>query len=210
MQPTMRALQFQDRLHREFQSRRQINPRYSLRAFAAFLGADHSTLSQVLRGRRSVPLRQLRRWGKNLGIPSEEIAAYIAAQYVPHPSIRERQEQLRHWTSEALAIMNHPTHWQLVRLSQRPEFRPDCRWVAKQIGVSIDEVHIALSRLLQLRLLQIGRTARWEVLLTGSERISEDHFRKLALTRVRERAAAYGVQLGRFPRKGAADQKGHF
>jgi hypothetical protein len=193
----MGGFPFQDRLKRELGNRRQTNPRYSLRAFAAFLGADHSTVSQVLRGKRSLPVTQLRRWSKKLGIPSEEIAAYVAAQYVPGPSITKRQEQLRHWTGEALAIMNNRAHWQIVRLSQLNGFRADCRWVAKEIGINVDEVNVVLSRLLRLRLLQIGSSGHWKIPLPGGERSSEAQFRKRALIRVREQAAEYGVDLCR-------------
>jgi hypothetical protein len=200
---TMVGLQFQDRLKREFGDRRKTNPRYSLRAFAAFLGGDHSTVSQVLRGERSVPLRQLRSWAKKLGIPCEEVAAYVAALHVPDRSITKRQEQLRHWTSEALAIMNDRSHWQIVRLSQTARFRPDCRWVAEETGVSVDEVNLALSRLLRLRLLKIGSSGHWEVLNCGH--ISEPEFRKLALIRVRQQAAEYGVEPLSFRRKAATE-----
>src|SRR5271168_1005637 len=43
---------FRAKLAEQFEARRERNPRYSLRAFAAFLGADHSTLSRILRGAR--------------------------------------------------------------------------------------------------------------------------------------------------------------
>jgi transcriptional regulator with XRE-family HTH domain len=96
--------QFQARLLQELESRRKTNPRYSLRAFAAFLETDHSTLSQVLRGKRRVPVSNLRQWGRKLGLTKEEVAAYIAAEHVPPDETIGRQERLRHWSAEALAI----------------------------------------------------------------------------------------------------------
>ena len=47
-------MRFQSILADEFARRRGANPRYSLRAFAAYLGMEHSTLSQLLRGRRPI------------------------------------------------------------------------------------------------------------------------------------------------------------
>src|SRR3954468_19740013 len=69
---------FRNRLQREFDQRRQANERYSLRAFAAFLGTDHSTLSQILRSQRPLPLTRMRSWAKKLGLDSETTAAYVA------------------------------------------------------------------------------------------------------------------------------------
>ena len=198
----MSGFEFRDRLTQELGKRRQVNPRYSLRAFATFLGADHSTVSQVLRGQRRVPVALLRQWGKRLGLMAEEVAAYVAVEHVPDPTITKRQEELRHWTAEALAIMKDQTPWQIVRISRMPGFRPDCRWIAKQLGVSMDEVNMALSRLLRLRLLKIERPRQWKVSV-GRNSVSEAEFHKCALIRVRELAADYGVKLGRTSRKSA-------
>jgi transcriptional regulator with XRE-family HTH domain len=45
---------------------------------AAFLGAGHSTLSQVLRGTRRATVAQLRAWSRKLAITPGEIAVYLA------------------------------------------------------------------------------------------------------------------------------------
>jgi len=186
--------QFEEKLKRELAARRQRNPRYSLRAFATFLETNHSTLSQIFRNKRRIPVRQLRSWGKKLGMTAEEVAAFVAAQHVPEPSTVRRQEQLRHWTAEALAIVNDRCHWKIIQLTRSRGFQADCRWVARQLEVSVDQVNVALSRLLRLRLLAIEPVGRWECLL-GREEFTEAAFTKRALVRVRELAAEDGVEL---------------
>lgn len=190
----MSGAEFQSRLKSEFDARRLKNPRYSLRAFAAFLEADHSTLSQILRGRRPVPAGQVRKWGKNLGMAREEVAMYVASLHVPEDTVVRRQEQLRHWTAEALAIVADRTHWRMVELTRTRGFKPDCRWIAEQVGVGVDEINVALSRLLRLRLLAIGSRGRWRGLDDVTE-MSEAQFQRHALVRVRELAAEDGVAL---------------
>lgn len=197
--------EFRDWLFQELEKRRQVNPRYSLRAFATLLGTDHSTVSQVLRGKRRVPVAVLRRWGKRLGLTAEEVAAYVAIEHVPDASITKRQEELRHWTAEALAIMKDQTHWQIVRISQMSGFRPDCRWIAKQLGVSVDAVNVSLSRLLRLRLLKIERPHQWRVSV-GRNTVSRAEFHKCALIRVRQLAADCGVKLERIGRQSATER----
>ena len=64
----------------------------------------------------------------------------------------KRQAQLVHWTAEAMAVLHAPVHAEIVRLSREPRFQPDCRWLARQTGVSVDEVNLALTRLLRLGL----------------------------------------------------------
>jgi transcriptional regulator with XRE-family HTH domain len=190
----MREAGFVARLQEEWETRRKKNPRYSLRAFASFLGTDHSTLSQILRGARRIPVARLRSWARKLGIDAAQAAVYVAAEHAPDARTVERQNQLRHWTAEALAVANEPAHWHIVRLSRTPEFRPDCRWIADQIGGSVDAVNMALSRLLRLRLLQVIASGEWKD-LTGLRKLTEREFRKLALARVRQKAAEARLKL---------------
>ena len=106
----MGTKQFQKRLQREFEIRRERNPRYSLRALASFLSTDHSTLSQIFRGKRMISASQIRQWSRKLGMSAEEAAIYVAEQHVPDLATGKRQEQLRHWTAEALSIANDSSH----------------------------------------------------------------------------------------------------
>ncbi len=103
-------MRFRGRLEHEFAARSAKNARYSLRAFAAFLGTDHSTLSQILKGTRPVPISQLRAWAKKLRLSREEIAVFDAAEDVASIEDAAREAQLRHWTAEAMAIVTERVH----------------------------------------------------------------------------------------------------
>ena len=184
----MPGASFREKLSDEFEMRRKKNARYSLRAFAMFLGADHSSLSQILRGTRRIPASRMRSWAKRLGLDHEEIAVYAAAEDMPDSATSERHEKLRHWTAEAAGLLTERVHWHIVRLSRAPGFRADCHWIAQQTGASVDQVNLALSRLLRLRLLEANSAGKWTD-LTGLPQLTEREFRKVALARIREHAA---------------------
>jgi transcriptional regulator with XRE-family HTH domain len=185
---------FRDRLLREFDERRKVNARYSLRAFAGYLGADHSTLSQILRSQRPLPLNRIRSWAKKLGLDSEVAAAYVAAEHLPDPQSAARENQILQWTSEASAIITEPVHWHISRLSRTSGFRSDSRWIAEQAGTTVDEVNLAFVRLLRLELLRTDAAGRWIANLRRDVR-SEREFQRTALTRVRKKAAESNVML---------------
>jgi transcriptional regulator with XRE-family HTH domain len=187
-------MRFRERLEREYNERRVKNARYSLRAFATFLGTDHSTLSQILRGSRPVPVSRIRSWARKLEMSAEEAAVYVAAEHAPDPASAGREAQMRHWTAEAMQIVTDETHLAILRLARTRGFRPDMRWIAEQIGASVDEVNLAVSRLLRLRLLEAPANGRWTD-TTGLADLNQRSFRKLALTRVREQAAEAHVVL---------------
>ena len=184
---------FSKTLAREFELRRKRNSRYSIRAFAAFLRTDHSTLSQILRGARRVPVNRIGAWAKKLGMGDEEITFYAAAESAPDATEHARQEQIRHWTAEAASIANEPIHWKILELSRRPKFRFDCRWIASQLSVTVDEVNVAFSRLLRLRLIAANGQDKWTD-LTGISQLTEREFLGMALARVRESAFEFGAK----------------
>jgi len=178
---------FRERLRREFEVRRNRNARYSLRAFAAFLGADHSTLSQILRKTRRVPESRLRSWSRRLGLDTEEIALYLALERVPDAASSDREERLRRWTADAMGVATERVHLQILQLLRDPEFRADCRWIAKRSGASVDQVNLAWATLLRLRLIKTTSAGRWKD-ETGLAQLTEIAFRRVALARIREAA----------------------
>jgi len=103
-------------LANEFSRRQRKNPRYSLRAFARSFCLEHSTLSQLLRGKRAMT------W-KSIG----------------HIAGRMR------WTgANALQTYRRRGSW-------------DSRHIAEELGLSIDEVNVALSDLCLLGLMKMGK-----------------------------------------------------
>lgn len=185
---------FQQRLQREFDTRREKNVRFSLRAFAKLLGTEHATVSQILRGTRRPPVGRIRAWSRQLGMDPEEAAAYIAAEHLPDEASAARQEQVLHWTAEAAAILMGRVHWELFRLCGAAEFRADVRWIAREAGATVDEVNVAFTRLLRLGLLQTSSDGRWIATVRAAD---EPDFRRTALKRVRAKAAEMHVQLPR-------------
>jgi transcriptional regulator with XRE-family HTH domain len=146
---------FRTHLREEFARRRRVNHRYSIRAFGEFLGVDHSTLSQVLRGVRAVPGGCLRKWAVRLKLGREQTELYAAVEH--GDDFESLARRLRHmqWMAEATALMTNPAHWRLLHLLKAPDWRPDMRWAAARLGADIDQLNEALSRLLRLGLLNI-------------------------------------------------------
>jgi hypothetical protein len=111
----MRAL-----LECELRQRKERNPRYSLRAFALSLRTHHSTLSQILQGRRRLTPRSIRQFGPLIGLTPAQIREACLSEHCA--SIR--------------------------RLVDDSRFRADSRWIAAMAGIPLDDVNIALHRLL--------------------------------------------------------------
>ena len=102
-------------LQSEFVRRQQSNPRYSLRAFARSVGLDHSTVSQLMRGKRPITRKSVSSIGGSL-----------------------------RWNGTSV-----------LKVSGKSAVRFDSRVIARQLGLSVDEVNIALTDLCLFRLIQL-------------------------------------------------------
>jgi transcriptional regulator with XRE-family HTH domain len=130
----MPAVTFCAVLQTEFVRRRSANARYSLRSFARDLSIDHSTLSQILRGRRRLTVRSVRALGRRLRLAAPAIA-------------------------ELCALENESA---VLSALDRSNVQADSRWVASMVGIPLDEVNVTLQRLLRKRIVTMTTRARWQ------------------------------------------------
>src|SRR3954451_4647140 len=130
----MRPVTFRVVLHRELVRRRAANRRYSLRSFARDLSVDHSTLSQILRGKRRLTGRNVRAFGRRLKLAHADI-------------------------DELCALENESA---VLSALDRPNFQADSRWVASMVGIPLDEVNVTLQRLLRKRIVTMTARAVWQ------------------------------------------------
>ena len=182
-------MKFRDRLKLEYERRRSVNRRYSMRAFAEYLTIDHSTLSQILRGRRPVPPDALRRWAAKLGLGSEETELCAALEMAEDTtSLEHRVTQMR-WLGEASLFMSKPAHWRLLQLVRASDWRPDMRWAAARAEVALDEINDAMSRLLRLGMLRVDPDGTWRD-ISGLAEPTEQAIKECALERLRREMSA--------------------
>ena len=153
------------RLHLQAELGRRCagNPQYSLRAFAKHLAIDHATLSQLLRCKRRFTPGTIEKLGRRLGLDPHTIAGYIAWEQQAghlHQSAATLQEvqQLAHDTAN---LVSDWYHFSILELVQLPQFQPDSRWIARVLGITPDEVNIAVTRLMRLGLLEMRDHDRW-------------------------------------------------
>ncbi|MBS1985672.1 MAG: TIGR02147 family protein [Bdellovibrionales bacterium] len=147
-------------IEREFERRKQKNPKYSLRSFGRYLGMDSSTLSSILRGKRKLGVRSVAKFLKLLDVTAaeraaalksmvgEEVAAPVAAQLVDERTL----EVIRGWE-----------HAAILMLTALPDFRLDAGWIAQKLVLPVTRIEFALKRLLDLRLL-VEENGKWQAM----------------------------------------------
>jgi len=127
-------------LSEEFERRRRLNPRYSLRAFALSLRIDSATLSQVMRERRRPSPRATEALCVRLGLaePQREMLS-CEARRAGH----ERR---------------------ILRQLGRADFVAGSRRLARRLRLRVDEINAALAQLAREGRLRMVSPARWVAL----------------------------------------------
>jgi len=157
--PTPAPRRFRQFLQQELATRCSRNPRYSLRAFARYLRLDHSTLSQLLRGRRRFTARTVERIGARLSLAPAVITQFVELERTPPESWAARE--LRQLSRDASASLAEWHHLAILELTRLATFRPDVRWIARVLDVPVDDVNIAVTRLARLGLLDMQSQTTW-------------------------------------------------
>jgi uncharacterized protein (TIGR02147 family) len=163
------------------------NPQYSLRAFAKFLGIDHATVSQFLRGKRSLTPRTILKLGTRLGLDRAAIDGYVAHEvYWRHDSGDEvALDEIQQLAYDAANVIADWYHYAILELTRLHNFRPNSRWIARVLGITADEVNLAVSRLARLGLLEMADRDRW-IDKSGNTTASLAEFNQAAVQRLAE------------------------
>jgi uncharacterized protein (TIGR02147 family) len=180
-------------LQSELARRCVANPQYSLRSFALQLGINHSTLSQLLRGKRAFTPHTIVMLGGRLGLSQAEMEIFV---------VRERQtgnravsREIRVLTQDTLALLADGSHRAILELTVLPEFVPDSRWIARTLDLTVDEVNTALSRLTRLGLLEMREPNCW-VDCSDASPESQDSFVQAVISRLSEQVRQLLVMSG--------------
>lgn len=154
---------------------RTKNPAYSLRAFAKRIGISPSMLSEVLSGKRNAAEDTARKIALRLHLSPEE-AQKVLAPYtnrrlgLSHPtSSRAAYTQL---SMDQYWVISEWYHFAILSLAETDGFSSAPSWIARRLGIRLQEAKDALSRLERLELLE--RDSKGRLLPTGAQYATSD------------------------------------
>lgn len=138
-------------LQNELMKRLRANPRYSLRAFARFLGIDPSQLSKILNGKRNLGAETRKR-------VMDKLQLSVNNTSVSQATTEQRYQQL---ALDQYHVIADWYHRGILELIQTDGFQTSSKWVATRLGIREAEVKLAVSRLQRLGLLETDASENW-------------------------------------------------
>ncbi len=158
---------YRETLRAAFRERQLANPLYSMRAFARQLQLTPSMLSLVLRGKRGLSHEAALRAVRVLGLQDEEADLFLTGVEATHArsskarsraraTLREFSEQgrARDLRAETFRLISDWPHLTLLEMMKLRDYQEDAQWMATRIGVTLDQIKDAISRLKKLELIQ--------------------------------------------------------
>jgi uncharacterized protein (TIGR02147 family) len=190
---------FRQFLQGELGRRCRDNPQYSMRAFARFLRTDHATLSQVLRGKRRATATTIRRLGARLDLAHTRVERFVEAERSGGARISGTPVDIagvRELTSETLDAIADWHDWAILELMRVQSFVPDARWIARVLDCSLDEVQLAIHRLVRFGFLEMTGRRQW-VDRTGNVLQTSDQFARVAVERLAAQLHQLSLRVAR-------------
>lgn len=147
-------------LEKSFSLRKEKNLRYSLRAYAAYLGIHSSALSRILQGKQPLSKKNSVQIAKKLKLSHEEQRLFLqsVAQTAFIKDCAEMGQTLgldsltanpKPVSNEVYATIASVSCIAITQLLHTKDFRYDVSWIAKRLGISVKETEKCLQALIE-------------------------------------------------------------
>lgn len=136
----------------ELNKRKEINPNFSMRSFAKWLGVSPAQLSQMMAGKRPITLKSMRKISERLGLSPHE-RNDLAGSLLQTQMDGDEKQVLR-LREDQFHLIADWYHMAILSLTHFKKAQADPRWIARRLGISIEQAHQALLRLERLGIIQ--------------------------------------------------------
>jgi transcriptional regulator with XRE-family HTH domain len=170
---------FRKFLQAELVRRCEKNPRYSMRAFAMSLNIHFATLSSIMSGKRALTPKTIQKLCDALNLNPRESQRFLSDVKGP-----------RSYTELSLDVFSVISDWYhdaILELTHIKRFKPDRKWIARTLGITVAEVNIAVERLIHLDLLEISPNGKWVDTCRSNTNNSDFNFTAVALRKYQKK-----------------------
>jgi uncharacterized protein (TIGR02147 family) len=140
----------------ELLKRTKKNPSYSIRSFAKNLGVEHSSLAQIIMGKRPLTDKMCLRLGTKLGYGSTKMRTLMRT-YSDSKSFG-RYKKLE---EDSFKIIADWYYYAILELTYCETFKPSPRWISRVLELPFIKTLDAVERLKRLNFLEVTPDGRW-------------------------------------------------
>lgn len=166
-----------NKIKEDLSQRQRLNPSYSLRAFSNFIGIHSSTMSQILSGKRTLPLKNAKQVANKLNLGPKDRTLFLESLYRSKTNIDEIKIDLnedRFILDESYSkVISEWEHYAFLTLFDVKDFNATIDEVSRRLNLTKTRAEVVLNNLLICNL--IHRTENGKFQKTHSKvRTTED------------------------------------
>jgi uncharacterized protein (TIGR02147 family) len=153
------SMSYRELIKIDFDARKKINPRFSMRAYAKKLGLEPSTLSQILRGKRDLPFSDAQKILSQLKLNFDQQKEFIHSldRHTPKPSHYERFLNTQNIglpdQTVVQKIYEDLTYMSFYSLMDTENFKFDIPWIAEKLKTTSEIIEAVIQDLKSIGLL---------------------------------------------------------
>ena len=175
-------------LQNELLRRCEANPRYSLRSFASNLQTNPAILSTLLSKKRTLTEAHIRKFGTALSLDPSTVNNFVQ-------SLKEaRTPTYQELTQDVFLAISEWYYDAILEMTGLKSFKPDSKWIAKVLGISINEVNAAVQRLIRLELLEIDKKGKWKDLSKSNSNTLDSDFSNVAMRKYQKKILEKSIE----------------
>lgn len=149
-----------------FTERAELNPLYSLRAFARDLKISPASLTEIFKGKQGLSLKKAQQISQKLDLNSGDSQYFCALVESQHARSKIKKEaalkklkklQIASFTElqeEYLSILSKWHYFAILELTYLNDFQPDPKWISQKLGLNQKEIEASIKKLFKLGLLK--------------------------------------------------------
>ncbi len=142
----------------DLSKKQRSNPQYSLRSYAKFLGLHSSTLSQVIGGKRSLPLKSANEIALKLALDPKERTLFFESIYrkkTKLDDIKIDPINSKYIIDESYYnVIKEWEHYAVLTLFDIPSFIPSTKEISSRLGITENRTEVVITNLLTCGLLK--------------------------------------------------------
>lgn len=139
----------------EFNKRRERNPNFSLRSFAKWLQISPAQLSQMMTGKRAITLKTLEKISQRFGYSPLEKKELMHSFLTDKKLVADKSaKKTLNLQEDQFRLIADWYHFAILSLTQIKGSKADPLWIARRLGISIEQASQALLRLERLGIIQ--------------------------------------------------------
>ncbi len=165
------------KIRHDFSIKQKSNSTYSLRAYARDIGLHHATLSQILKGRRPLPLKNASTVCDKLRLGPKERTLFMESLFKSKTSLDEikiDESDERFILDESyFKVIAEWEHFVVLDLFDISEFDFSLPEIAGRLGITLNRAEVVVTNLVTCGLLKQNQNNQW-VKVHSNIRTTED------------------------------------